>query len=105
MAIDQSYQCGGTLINRDTVITAAHCIPTSLDYSTFFSEYTFDVTMMPSMYTIYLGMYNVSLVKSENLLGGVKMQVSQLIKVYIRIQEFKIEFKLYKIFLHLFLNN
>lgn len=78
---DETFSCAGTLINRDTILTAGHCVPTTLDYSTYYADYVFNVTMLPSMYSVYLGMYNISLVNYGDLQGGVKVNVAQLIRV------------------------
>ena len=75
--ITGTYQCGGTLINEDTVISAAHCVVKSFNYqgypitniSTFYP--TFE-----SMFKIYIGVYNISQLNSSTA-----YQVNKVIQV------------------------
>ena len=52
-----SYMCGGTLLNKYTILTAAHCINTEFDYPIGLNTYTVPV-LDPfdlSQYSVYLG--------------------------------------------------
>ncbi len=42
--IDLTYMCGGTLLNRYTILTAAHCINTEFDWPVRGVTYTIKVT-------------------------------------------------------------
>jgi plasminogen len=60
------YSCGGTLVDRNTVITAAHCIIQTFDVNFSGFTFTFNVTAnsyypnLESMYTVYLGVHGVT---------------------------------------------
>lgn len=77
----QEYSCGATLINRDTVLSAAHCIITSLEFigednRTYLVE---DIPLNASMYKVYLGAHEIDKT-SEN---QVEKNVRQVIPVKI----------------------
>jgi hypothetical protein len=65
------FSCSGTLIDRNTVITAAHCVPKTFDVSVNDFTYTFNVTPndynpnVESMFTVYLGMHDNNRVSEE----------------------------------------
>lgn len=76
--VRQNYSCGGTLINRDTVLTASHCILTKLDYNYNNSKYSIPISVDPSMYIVYLGFYNLT---NEQTEPGVIKPVKKVIMV------------------------
>ena len=59
--ITGSLLCAGTLIDEDTIITAANCVRTNITYSGYQinSISTFYPTL-ESMFMIYVGAYNLS---------------------------------------------
>lgn len=78
--------CGGTLIDRRTIITAGHCIQTSVNYKYGSQSFTTAVTnnsyypTYGSMFNVYLGLQDKSTINND-ISPAVKVAVSQVIRV------------------------
>ena len=77
---DTEIECGGTLISRNVVMTAGHCIISSVN----FKNKKYPVTNnsfhsdLASMYTVYLGLHD----KNDIFLGKIKfVRVSRFLVV------------------------
>ena len=79
--------CGGTLIDRRTIITAGHCIQTSVNYkygSQYFATAVTNNSYYPtygSMFNVYLGLQDKSTINNDDISPAVKVAVSQVIRV------------------------
>ena len=82
-----AYLCGGTLIDRKTILTAEHCIVKEVEITYnnkiyYGKVYTnSDYPTIASMYTVYLGLQDRTVISNLNISPGVKMSVSQVIEV------------------------
>ena len=81
-----TYMCGGTVVDRQTILTAAHCIITTVQASINGATYNLNVAnpLNPSQYTVYAGVYDDSF--WVNGIGtpsypAVKLAVSNVIRV------------------------
>lgn len=85
--ITRSYMCAGTLIDRTTIVTAAHCIFSSISFTYGVTSYKLQVKpnsfypTIASMFTVYLGLQDSSRISSSNISPAVKMSVSNVIQV------------------------
>jgi V8-like Glu-specific endopeptidase len=82
--------CGGSLIDRKTVLTAAHCIPTTVQYTSNGYTYTISVqtnqyyTTLESMFSVYLGLQDRTTVTSGSYsYPTVRRGVKKIVKVLI----------------------
>ena len=79
--------CGGTIIDRKTILTAAHCIIDTVDYTDINGTYqTAPVETnsyyptIGSMYSVYVGLYDKSSINNLEY-PAVKMSVDKVKKV------------------------
>ena len=101
--ISRSYVCGGTLIDKTTVVTVAHCVYKSISFTYGITSYSLQVKpnsfypTVASMFTVYLGLQDASKISSTNISPAVKMAVSNVIVVIFIIfsKHFNLYFILY----------
>jgi hypothetical protein len=78
----------GTLIDRSTVLTAAHCIPTTMDFS--YNGGIYETSVEPnsfyptrgSMFKVYLGFQDISKIGTVNMAPGIEVSVIDVISVF-----------------------
>lgn len=76
--------CQGSLINRYTVLTAAHCIVTEFSQVIGSNTYTISVTnpYNAAQYSVFVGVYNNTFISTNSFeYPTVKMNVWQVIRV------------------------
>ena len=84
MTVTTGSYCDGTLIATRKVLTAAHCIPTTIDFTYLGVSYTGNVVTnayyptLESMIVIYLGLQDKSVIASDGTvpLPAVKKSIS-----------------------------
>lgn len=86
LPVSQRSVCSGTLITPKVVMTAAHCISTSMSYNYMGNQLTLPISpnryypTWESMFTIYAGVNDISFLSSNQLLPptGKAMNVSKI---------------------------
>ena len=83
-----SNNCGGILIDRTTILTAAHCLPQSFSFNYGSYEYTAVVkpnSIYPtyaSMFKVYLGLQDLTKISSGNIAPALRLNISNIILVF-----------------------
>jgi hypothetical protein len=86
--------CSGLLVDRRTIVTAAHCIVKKIDFVYKSMQYSTEVTpnsfypTQESMYKIYLGMDDRSVITSGSgdIAPAMLVSIDKIIKVLLKVQ-------------------
>jgi hypothetical protein len=76
--ISHTSRCGGTLIDKSTILTAAHCLPKEILFSYQSQQYSLPVvpnefySSIESMYTIYLGLHDLNNLDESTLKQSIR---------------------------------
>ncbi len=79
--VNKSSMCGGTLIGKSSVLTAAHCVLTSFQFTSAGTKYTYNFNSddkIEKYYTVYLGAHNIDSFNEPSL---VRVQINRITKV------------------------
>ena len=80
-----AFFCGGTLIRRDVVMTAAHCLMNQFVYKNSFIDYAENEfnPSVESLYSVFAGAHNISTIASTNEppKGVVRASVVRVVRV------------------------
>ena len=83
--IRESLQCAGTLIDRATVLTAAHCIQETIDVQIGGRTFTVNVAnpFDPTQYTVSVGLHSIAFKNNGSAppFPGVAIAVKTVIRV------------------------
>lgn len=85
----KTFICGGTLINRNTILSAAHCVFETVEVSVNNVKYIVPITNsyspnLATMFKAYLGAHNISGILSGKIPDGViKMPIRDIALVNI----------------------
>jgi hypothetical protein len=105
--ISVEFRCGGTLIDLNTVVSAAHCVIKEFDYYIFGYVYSLRIKLnefyptIESMFSIYLGVHETSFLKTNEQLSPTvsKLGTSKIILVII--SDLLLKFFSYRLFLQI----
>lgn len=85
--VDREFLCGGFLVDRTTVVTAAHCITEEIEVNVGTQSYTIKVVpnnffpTQGSMFKVFLGIHNnQGALHGGDVSPGVRAVVSQVIR-------------------------